>query len=65
MTASVQQLLETFDRLSEPERLEAAAEILRRSSEPECSPLDDETLNRIAEESFREYDRREAASAQG
>ena len=60
MTSSVQQLLESFDRLSEPERQEAASEILRRVGESDLPPLSDEALTEIAALTFRELDEREA-----
>jgi hypothetical protein len=60
MTASVQDLLDSFDRLPEPERWEAAAEILRRTSHLDLPPLD-ESLSLRAEELFLELDAREAA----
>lgn len=61
MTASVNQLLASFDRLPEAERLEAAAEILRRALHWELPPLDDEAMALSAEELFLELDAREAA----
>jgi hypothetical protein len=61
MTVSVQDLLDSFDRLPEPERWEAAAEILRRTSHLDLPPLDDEALSLRAEELFLELDAREAA----
>lgn len=64
MTASVRLLLESFERLSDSERYEAAVEILRRTPLEDDGPLDDETIDRIAEESFLEYDAREAADAE-
>ena len=60
MTTSVQQLLESCDRLSERERHEAASEILRRVTESDLPPLDDEALTEIAALTFRELDEREA-----
>jgi hypothetical protein len=65
MTSSVTHILESFDRLSEQERREALVELLRRAGTTEYAPLDDDTLSRIADEGFLEYDRREAADAQG
>jgi hypothetical protein len=63
MTASAKDLLDTFDRLSGEERREAVSEILRRAVPLDYPPLDDETLARIADEAFLEYDAREAADA--
>jgi len=62
MTASVRQLLESFDHLSEHEQHEAAAEILRRATETDLPPLDDAALTEIAAMTFRELDEREAAN---
>jgi hypothetical protein len=61
MTTSVRQLLESFDHLSEHERHEAAVEILRRATESDLPPLDDDALTEIAAMTFRELDEREAA----
>ena len=60
MSGAVQDLLLAFERLTDDERREAAAEILSRTRDPNLRPLDDETIDRIADESFREYDAREA-----
>ena len=60
MTETVQNLLETFERLSEVERREAAAEILRRVTDEDYPPLDDQTIDQIANDTFLEYDAREA-----
>ena len=57
---SVRELLGAFDRLTETDQREFLVEILRRTGELEFPPLDDETLTRIADESFLEYDAREA-----
>jgi len=61
----VQGLFGAFDRLTADEQREAAFEILRRTRELELPSLDDETIDRIADESFLEYDIREAADAEG
>ena len=61
MSIAVKGLLEAFERLSEPERREALDELLQWSIETGYGPLDEESMNRIAEESFLEYDRREDA----
>ena len=62
MTQAVQELLNSFDRLPESERLEALAEILKRTQEMEYPPLDDETLAEIADETWQMYDADEAAN---
>jgi hypothetical protein len=62
MTQAVQELLESFDRLPESDRLEALAEILKRTQERESPPLDDEILAQIADETWQMYDEEEAAN---
>jgi len=61
MTANVRELLHSFDQLAEPEKREAAAEILRRALQIELPPLDDATLVECADELFLNLDQREAA----
>jgi hypothetical protein len=65
MIDQVQNLIMAFDRLTEVQQREFATEVLRRTRDLEWPPLDDETIDRIADESFLEYDIREAADAQG
>jgi len=65
MTSTVQQFLESFDRLSADEQREAASEILQRTRDLDYPPLDDETRDRLAEEVFLELDAREAADGRG
>lgn len=60
MSADVQNLIETFERLSEAEQREAASEILRRTVSLDLPALSDEELVLNAEELFLELDRREA-----
>jgi hypothetical protein len=57
---SVRDFLEAFDGLEECDRRERVVEILRHARELEWPPGDEETIHRIADESFREYDLREA-----
>jgi hypothetical protein len=64
MNTSVRQLLDSFDRLPEPGRLMAAAEILRRTVSFDLPPLDDDDLTLAAEALFPELDAREAADGQ-
>ncbi len=59
MTASVQELLITFDSLTEPERLEIVSEILKRVTRLDFPPLSDEDLVWNAEELFLELDKQE------
>ncbi len=61
MSTEAQSVLESFDRLSSRERREVLDEILRRARDLEWPSLDDETVDRIANETFLEYDLREAA----
>jgi hypothetical protein len=60
MTIAVQHLLASFDALTDAEKHEAAAEILRRAAPAD---LPDETFVELADELFRELDAREAADA--
>jgi hypothetical protein len=64
MIDQVQSLIMAFDRLSEGQQREFAVEVLRRTRDLKWPPLDDETIDRIADESFIEYDIREAADVQ-
>ncbi|MBD6615217.1 hypothetical protein FNW02_04955 [Komarekiella sp. 'clone 1'] len=61
MTASVQELLSTFDSLTEPERLEIVLEILKRVTYLELPPLSHDDLILNAEEIFLELDKQESA----
>jgi hypothetical protein len=61
----LQSLIEAFDRLSEGEQQEFAAGVLRRTRSVHAPALDDETIDRLADESFVEYDIREAADGRG
>ncbi|PSB23625.1 hypothetical protein [Stenomitos frigidus] len=59
MTASVQELLNTFDRLTDSARLDLALEILKRTAHLDFPPLSDESLVLNAEELFLELDEQE------
>ncbi len=59
MSSAVEAIIDAFDRLTVEERREAIDEILRRAQLADHS-LDDETIDRIADGSFLEYDAREA-----
>jgi hypothetical protein len=61
MTALVQELLNTFDRLTGSERLELVLEILKRTVDLDFPPLSDEDLVVNAERIFLELDQRESA----
>jgi hypothetical protein len=60
MTALVQELLDTFDRLTDSERFDLVLEILKRTVYLDFPPLSDEDLVLNAEELFLELDEREA-----
>lgn len=64
MTSSVQQLVHSFDLLSEAEKRELAWEILRRTVDLDLPSLSDEEFVLSAEELFLELDRREAQDEQ-
>jgi hypothetical protein len=65
LSAPVRDLLRAFDQLTDDDQRDFFSEIMRRTRDLEWPPLDEETINRIADESFLEYDNREAADAQG
>jgi hypothetical protein len=65
MSDQVQSLIKAFDRLTEGEQRDFAVEVLRRTRDLQWPPVDDETIDRIADESFVEYDIREAADVRG
>jgi hypothetical protein len=61
MTALVQELLDTFDRLTDSERLDLVLEILKRTIYLDFPPLSDEDLVLNAEGLFLELDEQEAS----
>ncbi len=61
MTAAVQHLIESFEALTDAEKQEAAAEVLRRSLQLEQGPRSDDAFVAAAAELFLELDAREAA----
>jgi hypothetical protein len=61
MTALVQELLNTFDRLTDAERLVLVLEILKRTIYLDFPPLSDEDLVMNAEGLFLELDEQETA----
>jgi hypothetical protein len=65
MSERVQDLLRAFDGLGECDQREFATEILQRTRESRRPPLDDEAVDRIADESFLDYDVREVADVRG
>lgn len=62
MSISVQNLLNSFERLSESEKWEMTLEILNRTLSFDFPALTDEELAQSAEELFLELDKRELAS---
>lgn len=60
MNKSVEALLESFERLPDEAKREAASEILRRSVKLGLPPLEDEALVEVAENVFLELDQRES-----
>lgn len=63
MTATVQQLLNSFDALPDADKHQAAVEILRRSAATVEGDLPDSALVAAAEELFRALDEEEANHA--
>jgi hypothetical protein len=63
MPANVADILRAFEHLSEPEKKDLAAEILRRSVQWEWPALSDEDLVLNAEQLFLELDKTEADDA--
>lgn len=61
MSTAAEYVLEAFEKLSPEERREVASVILRHVGELEFPPLDDEAMAQLADETFQEYDAREAA----
>jgi hypothetical protein len=59
MTVLVQELLNSFDRLTDSEQLDLTVEILKRTSHLDLPPLSDESLALSAEELFLELDKQE------
>jgi hypothetical protein len=62
MSTTVRLVLESFERLGASDKREVLDEIIRRSRDLDWPPLGDETIDRIADEAFLEYDLREANS---
>ena len=64
MTEAVQELLHTFDALTNAERQEATVQLLRRVVEEESGDVPEDAFVAAAEELFLELDAREAADGQ-
>jgi hypothetical protein len=62
MSATVEEILDSFDHLSEAEKRELASEIIRRTIRFDLPPLTDEELVLNAEALFLELDQRESAN---
>ena len=60
MTKPVEDLLESFERLPDEAKREAASEIIRRAVQFSLPPLEDEALVQAAGNVFLELDRRES-----
>ncbi len=60
MSTSVQQLLSSFDALSDADKHEAAVEVLRRVQEDTPDELSEQAMVEAADELFRDLDAREA-----
>ena len=60
MNKSVESLLESFERLPDEAKREAALEILRRSVQLNLPPLEDEAHVEAADNIFLELDQRES-----
>ena len=60
MTEAVQELLHTFDALTDAEKQEATVQLLRRAIEDESGDVPEDALVAAAEELFLELDAREA-----
>jgi hypothetical protein len=60
MTASVQEILDTFDRLTNSEQIDLTVELLKRTAHQDLPPLSDDTLELNAEALFLMLDEQEA-----
>ena len=60
MKKSVETLIESFERLPQDAKLEAASEILKRSAKLELPLLQDEALLQAADDVFARLDQEES-----
>ena len=60
MNTVVENILYSFELLSEHEKIELASEILRRTAKSDFSPLTDDELIYLADEIFLELDKIES-----
>ncbi|RKU26101.1 hypothetical protein C6499_14130 [Candidatus Poribacteria bacterium] len=63
MNVTTQSILESFNQLPEPEKLEIATEIIKRVVMLDFPPLTDEALTEVADALFVEHDEMEANDA--
>lgn len=63
MNVTAQSILESFNQLPEPEKLEIATEIIKRVVMLDFPPLTDEALTEVADVLFVEHDEMEANDA--
>ena len=63
MNVTAQSILESFNQLPEPEKLEIAAEIIKQVVMLDFPPLTDEALTEVADALFVEHDEMEANDA--
>jgi len=63
VTTRVQQILQSFEHLSEEDKRQILRELLRRSVTLDAPPLSEEQLVRAAEDLFLQVDRSEAGNA--
>ena len=63
MNVTAQSILESFNQLPEPEKLEIATEIIKRVVMLDFPPLTDEALTEVADALFVEHDEMEANDA--
>lgn len=63
MSVTVQDVLDSFDALSDSEQYEVAIEVLRRTAHATTPDIADDTLLALADNLFHELDEQEAESA--
>jgi hypothetical protein len=63
MNASIETLLDSFDRLPDDDKRQAAAEILKRSVAMDLPALEDDALVEVADQVFLSLDREETKRA--
>ena len=60
MTNAAKQLIDSFEALAVQEQQEVLAQLLRRLTDVETTPLSDDALLHAADAVFQDYDRRES-----